>query len=98
MSATAVGAPSAHVCGRRPEDRSGELRVDLRGLDYFERRRCVFEALRALGPQETLRLTSGQADDVSLLRFEAEARLPRRYRWSLPSGRTGADETLVRLP
>lgn len=70
--------------------------VDLRGLDYYDRRRRVFAALRDLGPGEQVSLTSDRADDVLWLRYEVEARVAERYCWSLPDEGHGTVRTTAR--
>lgn len=90
--------PPAHGGGAEQEGSPVEHRLDLCGLDYYVRRQRLFVALRALLPGQVLRLTSDQADDVCWLRYEAEARMRQRYRWSLPLDVPGAAEVLVRLP
>lgn len=77
-------APGGHR--GRPEQPvpAADLRLDLGGLDYYERRQRLFEALRALRPGRLLRVTSDHIDDVCWLRYEAEARMDQRYRWSVP--------------
>jgi len=72
--------------------------VDLCGLDYYDRRRRLFVALRTLEPGEEVVLISDRADDVSWLRYEMEARFPQRYCWSLPQESHGTAHTTVRLP
>ena len=77
---------------------SGPPRVDLCGLDYYDRRRCLFAALGTLEQGEQVQLVSDRADDVSWLRYEMEARLPQRYCWSLPQECYGTAHITVRLP
>lgn len=72
--------------------------IDLCGQDYYERRGRLFAALLTLEPGEEVQLVSDRADDVSWLRYEMEARIPRRYCWSLPQERLGTARTTVRLP
>lgn len=79
-------------------ERDLDSRVDLCGLDYYGRRQRLFTALRGLQPGQVLQLISEQADDVYWLRYEAEARMAQRYRWSLPTGTPGAVEPIVQLP
>lgn len=91
--------PTATGDGRQQQHgSSAEHCLDLCGLDYYERRQQLLVALRALRPDQVLRLTSDQADDVCWLRYEAEARISQRYRWSLPLETSGAAEIVVRLP
>ena len=61
------------------------MELDLRGLDYFARRRRLMASLARLRTTERLRVTSSRVDDVHWLRFELEARLGARYRWFLTS-------------
>lgn len=72
--------------------------LDLRGRDHAARRRYLFAALRDLRPGDELVVLSAQPDDLRWLRYEMEARIDRRYRWSR-SVETGAPavRTHVRL-
>jgi len=91
-------APTAHGREREQEGSSAEHRLSLRGLGYYVRRERLFAALRALLPGQVLRLTADRAGDVRWLRYEVEARMSQRYRWSLPLDVAGAAEIVVRLP
>lgn len=83
----------------RPGGRDSEPPwVDLCGLDYYERRRRLFDALRTLEPGEEVQLISDRADDVYWLRYEMEARIPQRYCWSLLQEGYGTTRTTVGLP
>lgn len=95
---TAIGQIPRQLQSIQGDERGSDSQVDLSGLDYHERRRRLFTALRALQPGQVLRLNSDQADDVYWLRYEAEVRMSQRYYWSLPSGMPGAVETIVRCP
>lgn len=85
MTTTVEHPPSALTAATtRHGGRRGAGRVDLCGLDYGDRRRRLFSALRDLDPGEQLHLISDRADDVLWLRYEVEARIAERYFWSLP--------------
>lgn len=94
--------PASVDVRERPADSSGKravnLPVDLRGLDYYACRQELFAALRALLPGQQLQLVSEQVDDFYWLRYEAEARMRQRYRWSPARDMPGAVQTFVRLP
>lgn len=79
-----LGRPAFSGGPRRLGGCRGTRRVDLCGLDYGDRRRRLFSALRALDPGEQIEVISDQADDVLWLRYEVEARIAERYFWSLP--------------
>lgn len=66
-------------------------------VGHYASRQQLFAALHALRPGQELRLTSARADDVLWLRYEAEARISRRYCWSLPQEVPGAVRIVVRL-
>ena len=72
--------------------------VNLCGLDYYERRSRLFNALQTLEKGQELELASDEPDDVQWLRYEVEARLTRRFRWSLPVKVTGKARTTVACP
>lgn len=76
----------------------GLVRVDLRALDYHDRRQRLLSALRALAPGEEMQVLSDRDADVYWLRYEIEVRMPQRYRWSLPREDVGTTRTTVRLP
>jgi uncharacterized protein (DUF2249 family) len=90
--------------GRRPWRRKphgaaevrGAARVDLRGLDYYARRRRLLSALRDLAPGDRVQVISDRADEVVWLRYEVEARVAERYGWSLPDEGDGAVCTTAR--
>ena len=79
-------------------DRPADLDLDLRALDFADRRRRLFTALRDLRAGEELRLTGLRTGDLYWLRYEMEARLDHRFCWSPTAEDPGpAVHTLVHL-
>jgi len=78
-----------------PPERS---QVELSGLDYYDRRRRLFTALRSLKPGQEVQLSSDHAEDVYWLRYEMEARMPQRYSWSAPLETSDTARVVVGLP
>ncbi|HEY9265057.1 MAG TPA: hypothetical protein VIQ11_10665, partial [Mycobacterium sp.] len=93
-----IGGRQAPVA--RPEGAEGRSRsVDVRGLDYYNRRHHIFTAVDGLAPGRELQLISDRLNDVTWLRYEMEARSPRRYFWSQPQElEAGMVRTTVRCP
>lgn len=82
-----------------PATQSRLTSLNLCDLDYYERRRRLFAALRALRPGERLRLVSDHCGgDVCWLRYELEARMRQHYCWSLPADSNGVALVTVKLP
>ena len=77
-----------------------ELDLDLRGHDFAARRRCLFAALRCLHPGDELVVISTRPGELRWLRYEMEARMEQRYRWSRSAETRAGDgvHTVVRLP
>ena len=75
-----------------------QAQVDLRSPDFFVRRRRLLNALQHLAPGQELLVTTDGPDDLSWLRFEAEARTERAYRWTPYGGTAGTSRTAVTLP
>jgi uncharacterized protein (DUF2249 family) len=72
--------------------------VDLRSPDFFVRRRRLLDALQHLAPGQELQVTSDGPDDLRWLRFEAEARTERAYRWTPTGAIADSGRTAVPLP
>ena len=72
--------------------------VDLRGLDFYDRRRRLLSALQTLEQGERVHVLCDRADDVLWLRYEVEARVAERYSWSLPDEDRGIARTTVERP
>ncbi|QGN32049.1 hemerythrin domain-containing protein [Microlunatus sp. Gsoil 973] len=75
----------------------GRRTVDLRGLDYYNRRHLLYTALRRLGPGEEVRVISERPHDLSGLRYDMEERIAQRYSWITHQGENAA-YTIVRCP
>lgn len=76
---------------------AGRRTLDLRGLDYYNRRHLLYTALRALGPGEEVRVISERAHDLSGLRYDMEERIAQRYSWTTQQGEA-APYTIIRCP
>jgi len=81
-----------------PPTPTAPAQVDLRSPDFFVRRRRLLDALRDLAPGQELVVTTARPDDLRWLRFEAEARTDRAYRWTSAGVTADSSRTAVRLP
>jgi uncharacterized protein (DUF2249 family) len=67
--------------------------LDLRGLEFHDRRDLLFKALHALAPGEALRVTTDRGADLTWLRLESEMRCTRRFGWSMPESAGDPEES-----
>jgi uncharacterized protein (DUF2249 family) len=109
-SLTATGLDLYGVLGKHPEivraaHSGGSVAsthrdpriLDLRGLDYYNRRHLLYTALRRLAPGEEVRVISERPHDLSGLRYDMEERIAQRYSWNTHQAENAAC-TVVRCP
>ena len=95
-----VGSGDDHGSADPGPTRSGGLRsrtLDLRGLDYYNRRHALYTELRALAPGEEVRLISERQHDLSWLRYEMEERIAQRFSWTTET-KDAVPYTVIRRP
>ncbi|MBO0812145.1 MAG: hemerythrin domain-containing protein [Microlunatus sp.] len=83
---------------RRERPAAGSRRtLDLRGVDFYNKRHRLYTALRALAPGEEVRVISDRPHDLTGLRYDMEERIAERYSWITQHGDAGPC-TIVRRP